>query len=322
MPRNGTIDLTKVPRNRWGRRKYLLSEFMGSVLELSTHYVRDRYKSREQLEASCWFVENDLMDVPHADLDLLERMWFFPWREAQHDLSVALDQTLMGFHRSSIDHQRRSLELVLIGTWFVSEETSSSDARAWMTARGRTPFFSRTLKRLSKEDLFAELETKTNWVNDIQEFYWSLCDICHVRGTPHGFASVQPSHFSFNGSTVPEYSEEALEKALDSFIATVSYIALLAALSNPVLLFGLPVEQKFGTNPPASGVFEDWQSEHLRTLIPERHRKALVSLADSHDRVQGMKEFFSSLPDLTDEELEKQLKEFDQQFHRTEDSKK
>lgn len=321
MLRDRTIDLTKVPPNVWGRRKYLLSGFLANVLELSTQYVRERYKSREQLEASCWFVEHDLVDAPFCDLSLLDRMWFFPWRETQHELSVALDQTLMGFHRASIDHQRRSLELMLVGTWFVSRQTADSDARAWMTGRAETPWFSQTLKRLSKEDIFAELEAATCWVNDVQEFYWSLSDICHVRGTPNGIATIQPNHFSFNGMPVPEYSEEAFEKALDSFIATVGYIALLAAMSNPVLLFGLPVEEKFGMNPPACGVFEDWQAKHLRALIPERHRRVLVSLADTDDRVQGMREFVSSRPDMTAEDLEKQFKEFQQHFPMTEDSK-
>ena len=320
MPRTKTIDLTKVPSDLWGRRKYLLSEFLANVLELSTGYVRERYKSREQLEAGSWFVQNVLMDVPHSDLILLKRMWFFPWLEAQHELSVALDQTLMGFHRASHDHQRRSLELILVGTWFVSQQTTDSDARAWMTARAKTPWFSQTLKRLSKEGLHAELEAETGWVNDVQEFYWSLSDICHVRGAPNGVDTVQPSHLSFNGSPVPEYSEEALEKALDSFIVTISYIALLAALSNPVLLFGLPVEEKFGINGPVSGFFEDWQTEHLLALIPERHRKVLVSLAEADDRVQGMRDYFSSQPDLTAEELETQFKEFRELFPQAEDS--
>ena len=124
----------------------------------------------------------------------------------------------------------------------------------------------------------------------------------------------RPSHFTFNGSPVPEFSEEALKKALDSFVSTIGYVALLVALSNPVLLFGLPVEEKFGINGPVSGFFEDWQAEHLRALIPEGHRKVLVSLADADGRVEGMREYFSSCPDLTVQELAAQFQEFRQQF--------
>ena len=92
MPCSKTIDLTKVPGDLWGRREYLLSEALPVVSALSTDYVRDRYKSREQLEASCLFMERDLMDAPRCDLGSLNRVWFFPWVEAEHELSVALDQ--------------------------------------------------------------------------------------------------------------------------------------------------------------------------------------------------------------------------------------
>ena len=172
------------------------------------------------------------MDAPQTDLSLLTRMGFFPWLEAQHELNAALDQTLLGFHRASHDHQRRSLELILVGTWFVSGQATDADAADWMSARSGTPYFKKTLERLSKEDLYAELEAKTGWVDDVQNFYWSLSDISHVRGTPHGVEAVQPRNFSFNGYTVPQFSEDALRKALDSFTT--------AAQTHPCLLYTSP----------------------------------------------------------------------------------
>ena len=97
---------------------------------LSIEYVCDRYKSREQLEACCRFMENELMDVPRADLGSLDLVWFFPWVEARHELSIALDQALLGFHRASYDHQQRNLELILLGSLFVPEQTAEADAQA------------------------------------------------------------------------------------------------------------------------------------------------------------------------------------------------
>ena len=101
MTHSKKIDLMKVPGDRWGRREYLLSETLPDVLARSTEYVHNRYKLREQLEASCWFMENDLLDAPPGDGRSLIRIGFFPWTEAQHELSVALDHTLLGFHRAS-----------------------------------------------------------------------------------------------------------------------------------------------------------------------------------------------------------------------------
>ena len=292
MTHSKKIDLMKVPGDRWGRREYLLSETLPDVLARSTEYVHNRYKLREQLEASCWFIENDLLDAPPGDGRSLIRIGFFPWTEAQHELSVALDHALPGFHRASYDHQRRALELILVGVWFVSEQTTFADAQGWMRSDNITPFFSKTLDSLAKEDLYAKLEAETGWVDDVKKFYWRLCDITHVRGTRNGIRAFRHNFFIFSGFFVPMYSEEALEKALDSFVETISYAALLMALSNPVLLFGLPVEDKYGINGPSSGFFEEGQAECLQALIPERYRDFLVALTEKDPRVIGARDHF------------------------------
>ena len=314
MTRSKTIDMTKVPSDPWGGREYLLSESLPLVLEASKEHIQNRYKAREQLEASLQFLLHDLTDAPSAEANLLARMWYFPWTEAEHELSLALNHALLGFHRASYDHQRRSLELILVGSFFISEKTSEEAARKWVSSHDQTPMFTKTLKRLARDGLYAGLEARTDWVTEIQKFYWALSDISHVRGEEKGFRSIQPSHCNFNGVPVPGYSTDALEKVLDSFVATVGYIALLIALSNPVLVFGLPITEKHGMNGPASGFFEEWQAERLRALIPERHREVLVALTEAAPCVEESKDHFSSLPDLTAEQFQEQIENFDNQM--------
>ena len=313
MTRSKTIDLMKVPSDPWDEREYLLSEFLPRVLEASKEHIQNRYKAREQLEASRQFLRH-LTDAPSAEVNLLARMWYFPWTEAEHELSLALNHALLGFHRASYDHQRRGLELILVGSFFISEKASEEEARKWVSSYDQTPMFTKTLKSLAKVRLYAGLETRTGWVNEIQKFYGALSDISHVRGEQKGFHSIQPSHFHFNGVPVPEYSTDALEKALDSFVATIGYIALLIALSNPVLVFGLPLTEKHGINGPASGFFEEGQAELIRALIPERHRDVLVTLAEADPGVVSIRDYFYSLPDLTAEQFKKQIENFDNQM--------
>ena len=314
MTHSKKTDLMKVPGDRWGRREYLLSETLPDVLAHSTEYVRNRYELREQLEASCWFMEYDLLDAPPGDGESLMRIGFFPWTEAQHELSAALDHALLGFHRASYDHQRRALELILVGAWFVSERTTLADAQRWMRSDDKPPSFSNMLNSLSKEDMYAKLKAETGWVDDVKKFYWRLCDIMHVRGTRNGIRAFRRNLFIFSGFFVPTYSEEALEKVLDSFVETISYAALLMALSNPVLLFGLPVEGKYGINGPCSGFFEEGQAEFLRALISERYRDFLVALAEKDSRVTGVRDHFCSRPDLTDQQLQTQIEDFRQEM--------
>ena len=193
-----TVDMTKVPSDPWDRREYLLSEFLPLVLERSKEHIHNRYKLRDPLEASCQFIDNDLLDAPRGDLDSLRRVWFFPWVEAQHELSVALNHALLGFHRASYDHQRRALELILVGSFFISEETTEVEAQRWVSSDDLTPMFKRTLKRLCGEGLYVGLDAETGWVSEIQEFYWRLSDISHVRGNQNGFRSIQPSNLNIS----------------------------------------------------------------------------------------------------------------------------
>lgn len=166
------------------------------------------------------------------------------------------------------------------------------------------------MKRFCKESLHATLESKTGRVGDLRRCYRDLCDIPDVRGTPKVFRTIQPSDGSFSGRTVLEHFEEELERSLDSFVDTIRYIALLLALSNPVLLFGLPLEEKCGINVPVSGFFADRQAERLRALIPKRHRAVLVSLAEKVGYGVGVRECFSSLPEMTLQEVMQQLDDF------------
>ena len=305
MRRSKSIDLMKVPSgDPWSCREYLLAESLPFVLEQSKEYILNRYTLREQLETSREFMMHDLTYAPPGDFETLARMWFFPWTEAQDELSGALSHALLGFHRASYDHQRRGLELILVGSFFISEKTTKEDARKWVSSDDGTPYFTRTAERLSEVGLYAGLEAKTGWVNEIKEFYWRLSDISHVRGEQYGLRSIQPWNSHINGVLVPKYSMEALEKSLDSFVATVGYIALLIALANPILMFSLPIYDKHGLNGPLSGFFEEWQVERLRSLIPERHRDALVALAEADPDVESIRKHFDSLPDLPADELE------------------
>ncbi len=299
----------KVPGDPWGRREYLLSEALPGVLARSTDYIHNRYKSREQLESSCRFAENYLLDAVSGNIEFRIRVGFFPWREAQHELSIALDQALMGFYRAAYDHQRRALELILVGAWFVSGQTSPEKARKWINSRERTPPFSKTLDSLSKENLYVELKAKTDWVCDVKKFYHHLCDIIHVRGTPNGIYAFRSGMFNFSGSIVPEFSEETLGKVLDSYVETIGYTALLMAMSYPVVLFGMPVEKKYGMNGPL-GFLEEGQAEHLRTLIPEKYRDSLIALAEEDPRVTGARDDCYGRPDLTDQEWQAQIEDF------------
>ncbi len=215
------------------------------------------------------------------------RIGFFPWTEAEHELDQAIYHSLLGTYKAGFDHLRRALELVAVGCFFTSSLTSTEDARAWLLSQRDTPLFTRALDRLGNLPRFQRLDDQTQWIEKLKFFYWNLCDIIHVRGAD-----------------------------FDAFVESTRHIALLLAVSYPILLFGLPMESKFGISGPMGGFYEEHQASLLRSLLPDHARDPLIALAEADHEVRALREDILARPDITDAELRQQIDDFDRLMKR------
>jgi hypothetical protein len=71
---------------------------------------------------------------------------------------------------------------------------------------------------------------------------------------------------------------------------------------------------KFGLNPPASGFFEEPQSDRLRTLLLRSVSVHVLAMAEQDDEVRSIQRWVDGLPHLTSEQLEKQIEHQDELF--------
>ena len=308
------VDIAKYAKDPWGLRAALLKESTSAIGEASAAYIRHGYSELDLLTTARRFANYVIIDAAPGDWQSLERVWFFPWAESSAELDRSLSLATLGQYRAAYDHQRRGFELIAIGVYFVSEHTTVEHARAWMQSTDPTPRFAKALACLAQHSAAVRLSALVDWRDRIEKHYWKLCDIAHVRGLAAGSYSVQPTHLSFDGIDVPEFSEESLRASLDSYISTVRLACLFFSLSNPSLLFDYGIADKFGLNGPLSGFLEPYQVEVLRKLLPDDIRDPLLQIADTEPLVEGFREYFSSLPEITEEELEQQIRDFRAQF--------
>ena len=94
----------------------------------------------------------------------------------------------------------------------------------------------------------------------------------------------------------------------------VSNICCLLSAYNPVLLVELPLDDKFGLNEPISGFYQKIGAELIMDLIPIKYKAFFKDLRDNDTDVQSIIEWMNDLPDLTKEEFENQVKEFNREF--------
>lgn len=298
----------------WQLRATIIGGAATEVLRLSSLFIHSSYAQRDLLDAAESFSQDILFDTAQSTFDHIHRVDWFPWTEASRELSAALDVAMLGFHRASIDHQRRGLELVVIAAYLVGKNTAESVGPDWINSISKTPPFTRAIDKFAEESFPRCVGEIHDWSADIKSLYRSLCDIVHIRGRKQSLQAVQPARNFYNGIATPEFSEVALARTLDSFITVVQHCALVSSLSNPIILYGVPLTEKYGLNPPASGFLEESDSARLRELLQCRHREALLIAAGQDTQLQEVRSFFDNLPDLPEVEWENQVKDFNEKY--------
>jgi hypothetical protein len=305
-PPRRTIELTLVPREPWYRIAYLFSRGAEAASACAADWIEQEFGDRDQLRRALEFADWHLTDGARGDLDALSRAWFFPWTESALELHLAFACSLAGLHRAAVDHHRRALELVVVGAYFVAEHLDATEGAKWYASDLDTPHFTRALAKLAKTGFCEKVDDRTGWLMLVKKHYWRLSDISHVRGEANSHRELTRSLFMYSGFPMPSFSPRALKDGLDLFLETCGHVAAALTVANPALLVGMPLSDKYGENPP-DGFFEDSQTEALSAMLPDAVREGFMFEARNDDRIQSIRRQMESMPDITEEEVRRQI---------------
>jgi len=197
-------------------------------------------------------------------------------------------------YKASLDNMRRALELVVMAAYFDAFQMTSDKGRMWLDSYAKTPYFRKTVEALSCRSRFHLITNEQNWVEDICNLYYSLCDAIHTKGQKYSLSELQQTNIRMSGTAVPQFNAKKLANVLDLFIRTVQLIAVTLAAYNPILLVKLPYDEKFGENPFLSGFFENGQTELLWTVIPQTYHSCFRKIVETDDEVKSILDWFSN----------------------------
>ncbi len=172
--------------------------------------------------------------------------------------------------------------------------------------------FSRTLEKLMLNERYRSVAGTCSWRTDLQQFYWRLCNIVHVRGSKASYQVMQPTHMTFSDVAMPEFTPTSLMDAIDTLVETIRHVATIIAIHNPILLVGLPMFDKFGLNPPMAGFFEEDQAARLHKLLLPSTVTAIDRLVREDKEVESLTAWVNDKPDISRDELDQQFKDQDE----------
>ncbi len=268
------------------------------------------YHQKDLLYSCINFINSIFLDGFPSCIQILSRIGFLSSNETQFALQDAISYLIIGSYRSAYDHLKRALEMMVLTVYFGSDELSPEEeekARLWLSSQHNTPYFIECLKKICKFERFKQFDDKFQWQIKLTSLYREVCNFTHIRGMDKGYLELGHTG-GYGAIRMPSFSTKAINTFCDTYLPIVQEICTMLALHNPILLIALPLE-KFGYNPPISGFFEGEQPEMLKILIPQDYCDFFHDLLKNDPGILSQQEWFNSLPDMTEEQLEEQALE-------------
>jgi hypothetical protein len=281
----------------------------------SLDFIKKKYRNKEDFYLAIEFMEYAHSDAVKADIDQLQRVGYFPATETEMELDHSIKHALIGSYKAAFADLRRALELTVISVYLTSERVKREIAIKWVVSERDTPGFSKSLKELIKQGRFKCINEKTNWKKELQHFYWLLSDYSHNKGQLKGYRELNKTNLFTGGTSAPSTNYKTLVAFCDFYSKTVKEIIVLLALYNPMILVGVPLDEKFGLDGPLSGFFYEGQAELVHQLIPEQYKDYFKNLVESDDEIKSVLQYFNSLSDLSVQDVEKQAMKQKESFN-------
>lgn len=286
--------------------------FIDGIQERVNHsleFIKAQYQNFEKLKIAIDFIEYYLSDAIKSDFEQLLRVGYFPATETEMELDHAIKHSLIGSYKAAFADLRRALELTLTSIYFTSEHSDKKQAVQWVESQTNSPFVSEMLNKLIKSGRYKDINENYKWSDNLKKFYWEISDFAHNKGQLKSYLELNGTNFFISGTSAPRINIKTLSTFCDAYISCVEEIVVMLSLYNPVIIVSLPMLEKFGLNLPMSGFFEEHQSAVINQIIPNRYKDFFENLKQSDEEIKGIVEWVSSLPDLSQEQIEEQIRE-------------
>jgi len=230
---------------------------------------------------------------------------FFPFVEAYYELESSLELCMHGFYRHSFFSLRCVLEFSVIGLYFDKDDRAHIDIQKWLHSQDYTPYFRASLKRLFKLKNFHHFNEVFFLQKKIEDLYSLLSDYVHVRGYQYSSIGQSQSNFNrFNESVFCQYVELMKE--------VVKSAVTMILLKYPLGIQNLPLRDKFGLNLPVGGFLDKTSQQAVLAVLDGDTIRVLQNISNNDPTVKRIISYILAMPDLTEEQLKKQIVKWDE----------
>jgi hypothetical protein len=202
---------------------------------------------------------------------------------------------------------RGALELGLLSVYWNLNDDGHKVIKDWLRSQKSTPRFQTIWDNLERHKNFQTFQKKIDIKSRILNLGY-LHDYAHSKGYEYS------NNFGIFKSNFQTFESKAFEIWFKAFEEVTKVLALLHLIKYPLGVIKLDYDAKFGINIPSFGGLKVFEVAGLATLLEPEEIQALEEIAQQDDHVKEITALISGLPDMTPEEKEQQIVEFDKQM--------
>ena len=273
------------------------------VYKRSQEYLEIHRNLRDEIATHLW-AYHEIGDLIPQTVDNFWSGHYFPYSESYYELENSFELCMDGFYRHSLFALRCVLELGVMGLYFDKDDQANIDVQNWLHSVDPTPYFRISLRRLFELEYFRRFNGIYSLRQEIEAMYSKLSDYAHVRGYLYSTSGQTRSNFN-------QFHDSSLRLYVRLMTKIVKAIVIMMLLKYPIGMQQLPLWEKFGFNSPVGGFLDESSRPAVLAILDDETRAVLQDISDNDPQVNKIVSGILAMPDLPEEQLKKQIAEWD-----------
>jgi len=241
--------------------------------------------------------------IPHT----AESLWsghFFPWAESWNELQIAVTLAFFGMYKQAMVSLRMGFELGLLSVYWNLFDDGHEVIQEWIRSKEETPRFGEIWDRLKRHPNF-------EWFQDRMDLRARLLALGDLHNYVHSRGARFSNTMGLLKTNYQTYEEELLQRWGDTFEEVIRVLAIAHLIKYPIGTIRYDYSSKFGIDTPMFGGLNESEVDRLEEILGQPTFFILQELANRDEHTQSLIAGIMSLPDMTDQEVDEQIVDFD-----------
>lgn len=276
------------------------------VFGASEKYLDINPHLKEKIINLGWCYKSVGKSIPQT----MENLWsghFFPFVESSEELQISFNLVMFGLYKQAFMSLRSALEVGMLSVYYNINDDGHKVVKDWLNSKdtweANTPRSDKIWKILKTNKNIESFDRKLNLRERFEDLNY-LHNYVHTKGYKYS------NKLGLMKSNFQTFEEKVFLKWLDAYENVVTIVATLHMLKYPITSIVYDWDDKVGIDNPFP-VLESFEIDRIREILPFAYFREIHSIASVDPDTLELLNHIENLPDMTEEEKEQQIVDFD-----------